>query len=246
MRSAPALKPSTFSALMNLKALAERAAVILDRLPEFRIGRVVDDHDAFEIRIVQPGHRIERLLEHVGRLEIGRDMDRDLGEGDGLADGRRRQRRALDDQPARIAAEGNGGDFLDPRHRDQHQRNQQDQSQRQREGRAEHEVVAGPIGEHGGDPGADAVRPPPTAPAPASPWGGRAAGSAATAGCRPAPRWSRASSSSRSRSARSRRISVRAPHSECPNRVRRRLRRTSRADRSPRRCCIPCRWLRRG
>ena len=47
------------------EALAERAAVILDRLPEFRIGRVVDDHDAFEIRIVQPGHRIERLLEHV-------------------------------------------------------------------------------------------------------------------------------------------------------------------------------------
>ena len=57
-----------------------------------------------------------------------------------------------------LAAEGDGGDLLDPRHRDQHQRHQQDQAQRQGEGRAEHEVMAGPVGEHGGDPGADAVR----------------------------------------------------------------------------------------
>ena len=46
----------------ELEAFAERAAVILDRLPERRIGRVVDDHDAFEIRIVEPGNRIERCL----------------------------------------------------------------------------------------------------------------------------------------------------------------------------------------
>ena len=49
----------------ELEAFAERAAVILDRLPECRIGRVVDDHDAFEIRIVEPRHRIERLLQHL-------------------------------------------------------------------------------------------------------------------------------------------------------------------------------------
>ena len=46
----------------ELEAFAERAAMILDRLPERRIGRVVDDHDAFEIRIVEPGNRIERCL----------------------------------------------------------------------------------------------------------------------------------------------------------------------------------------
>jgi hypothetical protein len=62
----------------ELEAFAERAAVILDRLPEGRVRGVVDDHDAFEIRIIQPRHRIQRLLEHVGRLEIGRYMDRDL------------------------------------------------------------------------------------------------------------------------------------------------------------------------
>jgi len=45
----------------ELEALAERAAVILDRLPERRIGRVVDDADAFEIRVVEPRYRIERL-----------------------------------------------------------------------------------------------------------------------------------------------------------------------------------------
>ena len=66
-------------------------------------------------------------------------------------------RRALDDQAARRVAEGDRGDFLDPRHRDQDQRHQQDQAQRQREGRAEHEIMAGPKGEHGRDPGADAV-----------------------------------------------------------------------------------------
>ena len=47
------------------EAFAERAAMILDRLPECRIGRVVDDDDAFEVRIVEPRHRIERLLQHL-------------------------------------------------------------------------------------------------------------------------------------------------------------------------------------
>ena len=141
----------------ELEALAERAAVVLDRLPELRIGRVVDDADAFEIRIVEPRHRIERLLQHLDRLEIGGDVDRDLREGDVLADGGGRQRRALGDQPARTAAEGDRRDFVDARHRDQDQRHQQDQAERQRERRAEHEIVPGPVGEHGGSPGADAV-----------------------------------------------------------------------------------------
>jgi hypothetical protein len=63
----------------ELETFAERAAVILDRLPEFGIGGVVDDHDAFEVRIIQPRYRIERLLEHLRRLEIGRHVDRHFG-----------------------------------------------------------------------------------------------------------------------------------------------------------------------
>ena len=65
--------------------------------------------------------------------------------------------RVLDQEAARAAAEGDGGDLVDPRHRDQHQGNQQDQSQRQGKGGAEHEVVAVPVAEHRGGPGTDAV-----------------------------------------------------------------------------------------
>ena len=141
----------------ELETFAERAAVILDRLPEFGIGGVVDDHDAFEIRIVEPRERIERCFKHLGRLEIGRHVDRDFREADAVADRGRRHGRAFDDKPARIAAKGDRRDLLDPRHCDQHQWTQQDQAQRQREGRSEHEIMPVPVGEHGGDPGADAV-----------------------------------------------------------------------------------------
>ena len=61
------------------------------------------------------------------------------------------------DQPARLAAEGDGGDFLDARERDDDQRDQQHGAEAQREGGARHEVVAVPIGEHGGKPGADHI-----------------------------------------------------------------------------------------
>ena len=42
----------------ELEVLTERAAMILDRSPERRVRRVVDDDNAFELRIVEPGHRI--------------------------------------------------------------------------------------------------------------------------------------------------------------------------------------------
>ena len=60
------------------EALAERAAVLLDRLPHRRARRVVDDDDALEIRIIEPSDRIERRLEHVRRLHVGGDVDRHL------------------------------------------------------------------------------------------------------------------------------------------------------------------------
>ena len=46
------------------------------------------------------------------------------------------------DQAARSAAERDGGDFLDARQRDQHQRDQQHEAEPEREGGAEHEIVA--------------------------------------------------------------------------------------------------------
>ncbi len=141
----------------ELEALAEHAAVILDRLPERRIRRVVDDDDAFEIRIVEPRHRVERLLEHVHRLEIGRDVNRDLGEGEVRPHARGRQRRGLDDQALRRAAERHRRDLLDPRHRDEHEGNEQDHAQGESKGRTEHEIMAVPECEHGRSPRSDAV-----------------------------------------------------------------------------------------
>ena len=62
--------------VQELEAFTERAAMLLDRLPEGRVGRVVDHDDAFEVRVVEPRDRIERLLQHLRRLAIGRDVDR--------------------------------------------------------------------------------------------------------------------------------------------------------------------------
>ena len=40
----------------EFETVAERAAMLLDRLPQRRIGRVVDHHHAFEVRIVELRH----------------------------------------------------------------------------------------------------------------------------------------------------------------------------------------------
>ena len=77
-RSAPALKPARLSSRTNLKRSPSVLAVLLDRTPQRRVGRVVDDDDALEIRVFEPRHRIERLLEHLRRLAIGRNVDRNL------------------------------------------------------------------------------------------------------------------------------------------------------------------------
>ena len=61
------------------------------------------------------------------------------------------------DQPPRLAAEGDGRDLLDAAERDHHQRDQQHGAEAEREGGAGHEVVAVPVGEHRGRPGADQV-----------------------------------------------------------------------------------------
>ena len=59
----------------ELEALTERAAMFLDGQPESWIRRIVDHHDAFEILVVEPGDRIERLFEHLRRLVMGRNMN---------------------------------------------------------------------------------------------------------------------------------------------------------------------------
>jgi hypothetical protein len=62
----------------EFEARAQLAATRLDRLPERRIGRVVDHDHAFEIRIFEPRHRIDGAQQHLGRLAIRGNVDRDL------------------------------------------------------------------------------------------------------------------------------------------------------------------------
>ena len=44
-------------------------------LPELRLGRVVDDDNALEVRIVERRHGIERGFEHVRGFTVGRNVD---------------------------------------------------------------------------------------------------------------------------------------------------------------------------
>ena len=136
----------------ELEALAERLAVLLDRTPQRRVGRVVDDDDALEVRIFEPRHRIERQLEHLRRLLVGRNVDRDLRRERQLRHERRRH-----DQAARLAAEGDVGDLLDALHRDEDQRDQQHERERVGDRRAGHEIVPVPIGEQDRKPRAGGV-----------------------------------------------------------------------------------------
>ena len=223
----------------ELEALAERAAMLLDRQPHRRVRRVVDHQHAFEIRVVEPGDRVERLLEHLRRLVVRRDVDRNLRRG-----GVGHQRRRLD-QPPRLAAEGDGRDFLDARQRDDDQRDQQQGAEPEREGGARHEIMSVPIGEHGGEPGADHI------------------GGGSQRDRLPQRHRAHRQDRQRQQHAHQQRDAGKPPvigigdragpartwagarRRTCPNRGRRRLRRSSTAGRSPRRYCSRCHRPRR-
>ena len=140
-----------FFDLQEFEAIAKRAAMLFDRTPQRRVGRVVDDHHAFEIRIIEPRHGIEGGFEHVRRLAAGRDMDRHFGR---IA--LRHQRRGIG-QPARRAAESDGRDLFHAGERNRDQRHQKEKAEAKREGRAGHEVMALPERDNGGSPGADDI-----------------------------------------------------------------------------------------
>ena len=63
----------------KFEAWPKQLAVLLDRPPQVRFWRVIDDHDAFEIGPVELGHAIQRLQQHLRRLAVGRNMDRHEG-----------------------------------------------------------------------------------------------------------------------------------------------------------------------
>ena len=138
----------------EFEAFAERAAMRLDRLPERRIGRVVDHHHAFEIGIVDAGDGIERLHQHLRRFATGRDVD---GHFRGVGLFLRRHQRRRVGKPPRAAAEGDCRDLLQARQRDGDQRDEKEDAEAERKSGAGHEVMALPEGDDGGEPGADRV-----------------------------------------------------------------------------------------
>ena len=138
----------------EFEALAERTAMRFDRLPECRIGRVVDHHHAFEIGIVDAGDGIERLHQHLRRFAAGRDVDRHF-RGVGLF--LRRHQRWRVGKPPRAAAESDCGNLLQARQRYSDQRDEKDDAEAERKSGARYEVMALPEGDDGGKPGADHV-----------------------------------------------------------------------------------------
>ncbi len=128
------LEAGEFVDAHKFEALAERAAMRLDRLPERRLGRVVDHQHALEIRIIEPRQRVERLDQHRRRLAIGRDVDGDLGRGRvGCKSRRQRRRLQRRDQPSWARAESDNRDLLDARERDDDERDQQQRTEPKRE-----------------------------------------------------------------------------------------------------------------
>src|SRR5262249_34773590 len=69
----------------------------------------------------------------------------------------RRRRGWAQQQPPRSVAEGNRGNLLHARKRDDDERNKQKRAEPERERRAGNEVVSLPEGKDGGEPGADHV-----------------------------------------------------------------------------------------
>ncbi len=49
--------------------------MLFDREPKCRIGSIIDDNDTFVVWVLEPRHRIERLLEHLRRFIVSGDMD---------------------------------------------------------------------------------------------------------------------------------------------------------------------------
>ena len=60
--------------------VAQRLAMDLNRAPDRLVLGVVVDHQHFEIRIIELGQRVQRLLQHLRRLVVARHMDRHLGQ----------------------------------------------------------------------------------------------------------------------------------------------------------------------
>ena len=212
--------------------------MLFDRAPEARIGRVVDDHDAFEIGPIELGHAVQRFAQHLRRLAVGRNVNRDQRP--------LRQDQARRKQPLGRGAKQNRCQFLDPLLHDDDQRHEQPYAGDGGDQRAGNEIVRGRIVEHVRAPGADDLRR-------AGEHAGLDRGHPRNGEDRQAKQEAEPERGEhvehpirRLNGDRRARISAADRHRTGPNRRRRCLRRSSTADRTPRRSSSRCPWRRRG
>ena len=143
------LEPLEVFDAQKLETRTEFAAAGLDRLPERRIRRVVDDNHAFKIRVFEPRHRIDGAQQHLRRLPVSRNMDRDLWRG-GV-----RARRRYRQQPLGIAAKSHRRQLAYARKQNRSEQPHQRQPDAERNHLAMQEIMGVPVAEHAGAPIAD-------------------------------------------------------------------------------------------
>ena len=134
----------------ELEARAEQLAMLLDRPPIARLRRIVDHHDAFEIRPIELGDAVQRLAQHLRRLAIGRDVDRHEGAPV-------RHDMAWRQQALRTGAENDLGKLVEALLHDGDERHEENGADDHGDERAEDEIVRRPIVEDARAPGADGV-----------------------------------------------------------------------------------------
>ena len=150
-RSAAGLETRELILPHEFEARTEQLAMLLDRPPIARLGRIVDHHDAFEIRPIELGDAVQRLAQHFRRLAIGRDVDRH--EGTPVGHDMARCQQAL-----RTAPEDDLGKLVEPLLHDGDEGHEQNGADDHSDERAEDEIVRRPIVENARAPGADGVR----------------------------------------------------------------------------------------
>src|SRR3974390_3080823 len=126
----------------KLEAGTKLAAASLDRLPECRIGRVIDYHPTFEIRVAELRHRIDGSQQHFRRFPIGGNVNRNLWRA--RAHSRRRQMQQL----RGLATKSDRRHLM---HAEQYYRSEQTQQRkrnRKRDQFAMQEVVVVPVHLH--------------------------------------------------------------------------------------------------
>ena len=135
------LKPGETFYPHKLEPFAKSAAMVGDRCPQVAIGCVVDDDDALKVRVIEACDCVQGPHQHLGRLTVSRDVDRDL---------RKESCRGVDwagQQATGCTRKGDGSELGYPRAHDGEQGDNQWQAEAEGDRLAEDELVTMPVGD---------------------------------------------------------------------------------------------------